>query len=339
MEAEREEMQADKIRHLKIKAALLAPVVFLLFLWVSNYGMKSGAEMVGAVLGTKEFESEEIIPESREVKILFFGDLMFDRYIRQVSSVKGGDFIFQKVSDLMSGSDLVVANLEGPITENKSVSVDSEIGSRNNYIFTFEKNLPECLARNNIGLVNLGNNHILNFGKEGLARTKEYLEGSGIGHFGHVEGPEGASVVRDVEGIKVAFVSYNEFARGSEETALEKIRLLKDWSDVLVVYAHWDREYEKISRPSTKELARKFVDHGADLVIGSHPHVVQDQEDYKGKRIYYSLGNFVFDQYFDPNTQEGLAVGVSINSADFSMKFEETALIMERSGQTRVAGK
>jgi len=83
----------------------------------------------------------------------------------------------------------------------------------------------------------------------------------------------------------------------------------------------------------TKELAHEFIDNGADLVIGSHPHVIQTKEVYKGKAIYYSLGNFIFDQYFSPYTQKGLAVEVELGSQG-SLDLKEYTVEMKNSGQT-----
>jgi poly-gamma-glutamate synthesis protein (capsule biosynthesis protein) len=80
----------------------------------------------------------------------------------------------------------------------------------------------------------------------------------------------------------------------------------------LIVLLHWGQEYQLKSSISQQSLSHKLIDEGADLIVGSHPHVVQEIEEYKGKLIFYSLGNFIFDQYFSKETQEGLAVGLEI---------------------------
>jgi poly-gamma-glutamate synthesis protein (capsule biosynthesis protein) len=100
------------------------------------------------------------------------------------------------------------------------------------------------------------------------------------------------------------------------------------------MYTHWGREY--MTEPDNGEitLAHEFIDSGVDLVIGSHPHVVQTKEEYNGKIIYYSLGNFVFDQYFDPNTREGLAVEVTIDPNDKSIIAKDFPIMLGSSGQT-----
>jgi poly-gamma-glutamate synthesis protein (capsule biosynthesis protein) len=106
-----------------------------------------------------------------------------------------------------------------------------------------------------------------------------------------------------------------------------------------MVYAHWGLEYSKTPGEDLKETAHALIDQGADLIIGSHPHVIQEKEIYRGKRIYYSLGNFIFDQYFRPATRRGLAVKVVIDAKDLALSFQEFHLIMDRSGQTKVENK
>ncbi|MFH0969794.1 MAG: CapA family protein [Patescibacteria group bacterium] len=270
-----------------------------------------------------------------DVYILFVGDLMFDRSIREFTNRKGNDFIFEKISDFLKGNDLVVANLEGPITDNKSVSVGTTPGQKGHFIFTFDKSLADTLAKNNIKLVSLGNNHVLNFGVDGLDQTKKYLTENGIDYFGDPKNKENNSIVKEINGIKIGLVNYNQFGGISVEEVNKNIEMLRNTVDIVVIYAHWGKEYEKNPSDKIKNLAHNFVDAGADLIIGSHPHVVQNMEEYKGKRIYYSLGNFIFDQYFSAETMNGLAVRIKIDAENRSMEFQEIPLIMERNGQTK----
>ncbi len=316
------------------KIILLIIILFILIiagLFIVNRSVSFQAPDVPAV---KIEKSREIAPEERgPVSILFVGDMMFDRYIRQVRDKKGGDFIFSEVKNLLSRSDLVVGNLEGPISDNPSISIDSEFGSRNNYVFTFGPDTSEDLKRNNIGIVNIGNNHIMNFGDEGLLKTKEYLKQGKVDFFGDPQ-REKRIAIWNRDGTKIAFVSYDQFEKDPVTKTLADIQEAKKGkADLIILYTHWGKEYSKEPTKNVQELGRKFIDEGADLVIGSHPHVVQKKEEYKGKLIYYSLGNFIFDQYFDPETQKGLAVQVEI-SADNKMTFKEFPVKMKNNGQT-----
>src|SRR3989344_8579875 len=124
--------------------------------------------------------------------VLFGGDMMFDRYIRQTMDNYGGNFIFSCIADVLSSADLVVANLEGPITEYTSVSLGSEVGKPDNLIFTFPTEVATLLVRYNIRLVSLGNNHTLNLGWDGMHSTRPaHRARAGGGVWGSPPGGDG----------------------------------------------------------------------------------------------------------------------------------------------------
>lgn len=279
-------------------------------------------------------------PETpKTAKIMFAGDLMFDRGIRYYADKNGGnDFIFEKITDLLKQNDLNIANLEGPITNNKSKSAGSKIGSTNNYYFTFDPSVAKTLFEQNIKIVSLGNNHILNFGANGLAQTKKYLDEQKVSYFGSPDYPK--SISTEINGIKITFINYNEFANLdlaiNQKSTLEEIQKAKGFSDIIIVYCHWGVEYAKTSTKAQEILAHQFIDEGADLVVGSHPHVTQTTETYKEKKIYYSLGNFIFDQYFDENVRNGMGVIVTIDQKTKTLSFEEKNFYLENNGQTSV---
>lgn len=271
------------------------------------------------------------------VRILFVGDIMFDRGIRYYAQKNGGnEFIFDKISSALKNNDLVVANLEGPITDNKSVSAGTVAGSANNYFFTFDPSWAKTLFQENIKLVDLGNNHILNFGRAGLASTKKYLDEAKIGYFGAPDYPK--SISAEIRGVKITFISYNEFSdlpEGIEaKSTVEEIQKAKQYSDIIIVFSHWGVEYSLTPTDDMKNLAHKFVDAGADLIVGSHPHVIEPSEIYNGKKIYYSLGNFVFDQYFSNDVRNGLGVVVKIDKTTKQLNFTEQNFYLDSNGQT-----
>ncbi|OGI25472.1 MAG: hypothetical protein A3J76_03720 [Candidatus Moranbacteria bacterium RBG_13_45_13] len=276
-------------------------------------------------------ELENPVAENQEpIKLLFVGDMMFDRHIREAVAKYGkGDYgyILELVKESLSQYDLVIGNLEGPITNKKSVSVNTKMDESKNFVFTFDPAVAKVLFENNIRLVSLGNNHILNQGAGGIEQTKKYLGEAGVDYFDPGE-------TRSFHGI--SFVGYNYSADNSENQVLEEIKLAKEQSDIIIVCPHWGTEY-KVGDPGQKikELARKFIDAGADAVIGTHPHVVQSSEEYNGKKIYYSLGNFVFDQYFQKETMEGLGVEMTVNP-DGGVEYGELKFEMTKRGQTKV---
>lgn len=283
------------------------------------------------------------IPTETRFSFLFTGDLMFDRYIREVAAASGYDYILSDLKQLFLSSDLVVGNLEGPVTDNPSVSLGSAIGTPPNYVFTFPVEIPGLLFRHNIRLVSLGNNHIGNQGIEGIVETAKRLRAQDIRYFGDT-GREGVSIPRSAivsaGPYRIGLVNYNQFSIFRTETPAE-IEKLESETDYTVVIAHWGEEYLPVAPDSIRQLGRSFVDSGADLVIGTHPHVVQDRERYRQRRLYYSLGNTVMDQYFSAETQEGLLVGLTLVFTDtgFEEQFREYTVTMSPDGRTTHSGE
>lgn len=279
-------------------------------------------------------------PQKESVKILFVGDMMFDRYIRQAVGKYGEgnyDYILDPIKDKLVGYDLIVGNLEGPITERNSVSAGTAMDEKRNLVFTFDPAVAKTLAENNIKLVNLGNNHILNQGEEGLVHTKKYLGEAEVQYFGDTGADGSPALVKNIGGTKIAFVNYNYAIGGSFEKAIESIKNIRAQAETVIVCPHWGTEY-KTGEPDSqiKNMAHKFIETGADAIIGGHPHVVQGSENYKNKKIYYSLGNFVFDQYFQKETMEGLGVEMT-NNPDSTLEYGEVKFEMTKKGQTEMA--
>jgi len=278
------------------------------------------------------------IREKEYIQLLFVGDLMFDRGIRYYALKNGGnEFIFDKISKVLLENDLVVANLEGPITGAKSMSITAKSDQPESITFTFDPSLARTLFNENIRMVDLGNNHILNFGLQGVEETEKYLNRAGVEYFGAPQTKQ--SIIKDINGIKIAFVSYNYYEfRGdlakAQKAAIDEIKKVRPLADIVIVLCHWGDEYKLNNNEAQKILAHQFIDQGTDLVIGSHPHVIQPIEIYNGKRIYYSLGNFIFDQYFDENVRNGLGVVVKINKTTKQMDFSEKYFYLDSNGQT-----
>ena len=303
------------------------------------------ASFVLPYLRTSESKNIDIIANvvdqpKKDIAIFFAGDAMFDRGIRYFSGQNGGnDFVFQKISDFLLKNDLNVVNLEGPITDNNSISINSKVAAPDNYIFTFNPSWAQTLWQHNILLVGIGNNHILNFESRGVESTKQYLLKAGVNYFGEPYGKR--TVIKEIQGVKVGFVAYNEFLGGytkEKNEVVSAIKNLKNQADIIFVFCHWGQEYQKDPSLVQKEFGKDFIDAGADAIFGAHPHVIQNMEEYKGKRIYYSLGNFIFDQYFSDDVRNGLGVIVKINPTTRDMQFEDKHFYLEKNGQTVLLG-
>ncbi len=273
------------------------------------------------------------------IKLLFVGDMMFDRDIRLRMKQHGYDYILEKMAPFLTSFDVVVGNLEGPITDQQSRSVGSQIGSSSNFIFTFDPAVAPTIKQQGITIVNLGNNHILNFGVAGVTSTKTYLNQAQLPYFGDTSTePESSQRTFTIkkQNITIGFANYNQFVPDGYQHAVDDIAFLRPQVDVLVLFTHWGNEYVPTANATITEQAHAFIDQGADVVIGTHPHVIQNSELYQGKQIFYSLGNFVFDQYFSPETQQGLAVEMHVNATTKELLFKEHYVRLDKSGQTKL---
>lgn len=240
------------------------------------------------------------------VSVLFVGDMFFDRYIRTVMETVGEDYIFSCVYPLLAEADFVVGNLEGPITDNPSVSRGTTPDSPDHFRFTFPRGVAEALKRNNFDAVSLGNNHIGNFGREGISKTKQYLEDAGVNYFGGLSGDE-PLYRKDANGVPLTFVAYNQFGGSAVEDVAHTVELETAVGRTVIVYAHWGEEYASTTE-AMKATAARFAEAGASAVIGSHPHVSLESEYIENTLVYYSLGNFIFDQYWSEAVSRGTAV-------------------------------
>lgn len=272
--------------------------------------------------------------QTTQAQVLFVGDMMFDRYIRTVLTRSGSEHVLGGVTPLLEEADFNVGNLEGPITDNLSSSEGTKVGDPTNMRFTFSPTVRELLRDYTFGLVSIGNNHIRDYGVEGVTQTRSYLSGVGIEYVGDPTGESSEPVIRDVNGVRLAFVSYSDFVAGDAERA--RAAISSAGADAVIVLAHWGNEYETEPPLRIRELARTFAKAGADLIIGSHPHVIGAVEDIDGTRVYYSLGNFVFDQYWDPSVRCGLAVTASFVKTEGSttIQYAETRVGMRNDGAT-----
>jgi len=251
------------------------------------------------------------------VNFLFFGDIMLDRHVKEVMDKNGGvDYLLKNLAGeekrFFQGIDIIGANLEGAITAGgkyypPEISID----------FAFDPKDVAQLKNYNFNFFSIANNHVTDQGKQGYIETRENLDKLDFNYSGCPDRQVGECNIRilDIKNIKIAVLSYSMvYGILDEEKMLAQITDAKTRADLVIVNMHWGVEYEQASRKNQQTLARKIIDAGADMIIGGHPHVVQEMEVYKSKPIFYSLGNFIFDQYFSPETQEGLGVGLLVDN-------------------------
>ena len=181
------------------------------------------------------------------------------------------------------------------------------------YNFQFASVTPKMLKEVGIVMVNIANNHSYDCYREGFESTKKYLGASGIDYIGDSE-LEKSFRVKTVDRKKIAFVGMDETIQLIPiPNFYPLIKRLQSENDYVVVHIHWGTEYNLEANEKQKDIGYSLIENGADLVIGHHPHVIESVEVYKGKIIFYSLGNFVFDQ-IDEETTKGIGVGVEFQN-------------------------
>lgn len=232
------------------------------------------------------------------ITIFAVGDIMLGRSVNANIQARHDPFWpFTHVASLLKTADLTIGNLESPLIYNCPIK-------RDGMVFCGDAGNAIGLAQAGFDYLSLANNHTNNYGKEGFGQTQQILTEHGLGAYG-----TGEAVFSQVKGVKIALLGYDDITTRLNLASIAKqIANTDSRADFTIVYFHWGEEYVKKSNNRQQQLAHIAVQAGADLVLGAHPHVVQDSEYYQGIPIYYSLGNFVFDQEWSKETKKGLAV-------------------------------
>lgn len=208
-----------------------------------------------------------------------------------------GDFnyFFENVKSVFEADDLTIVNFEGTLT-------DSTNREDKQFVFKADKSYAEILTDGFVEAANLANNHSKDYGEQSYNDTMDALDEAGITNFGYDR-----VAIKKVKGIKVGLVGTYVLADGlGVKDSMEKnIQDLKDeGAQVIIASFHWGEEKAEYPNEVQVELAHAAIDAGADLVLGHHPHVLQGIEQYKGKNIVYSLGNFCFGGNMYPSDMD-----------------------------------
>ena len=249
------------------------------------------------------------VEPKENVSVAVTGDVMFARKMPNVLSMDSSPFA--GVSDVIANVDLLLVNFENAATTSgNAVKGDVPLSCDPSYV--------PLLKANNNTVASLANNHAFDYGIEGMKDTIKNLKDSDITPIGAGETEDEAhqAVVKEINGRKITILNYmdsNNFAEYSYDVmpyangstpgysaydsadAQKQIAEHND-SDMIIAYLHFGNEYSNSPNEDQVKIAHELIDYGADVVLGSHPHVTQGIEVYNGKPIFYSLGNFIFDQ-------------------------------------------
>lgn len=267
----------------------------------------------------------EYFPPPPVFRLRAVGDLMLDRGVRRIVERYGDgnyDFVFARIDGLASDVDLLFGNLEGPVAY-------GGVDGGGLYSFHMSPLVLPALSRAGFGLVSIANNHLADWGRTAFLETMDNLKKNNLKFVGGgLNSSEATSpVIFEKDGLKVGFLAFSDvgpvgLAVGSttpgvllvrEETFTDIIKRASQLVDVLVVSIHWGDEYQALHNARQEMLAEGALQAGAKVILGHHPHVIQDRYQIGNKYVAYSLGNFVFDQNFSVETMEGLVLDLEID--------------------------
>ena len=295
-----------------------------------------GAGIVGNALNKNATSSASEYDGGKLVKGTVVGDIMLGRSIKNKSAKNNYSDILDGVSSIWKDSDYVSGNLECALLDNpddfkkndKEIHINAETKSVN------------LLKDNGFTLINLANNHLADFKAKGVVNTLDTLDKVGLKHVGAGRNLTEAAAydIQEINGVKIATIAVSDIipkdfaARDSKAgilttKTLKYYQAVKDASekaDLVIANIHWGVEYGMTETEAQQQLARNLINWGVDVVIGSHPHVLQPVEKYGDGIIFYSMGNFVFDQGWS-RTKDSMVLNYYVDE-DGNCSFEITPI-------------
>ncbi len=237
----------------------------------------------------------------------FVGDIMFGRNVEKVTDRYGKQHLFRYAKPYFDVSDYVTGNFEHPVAS------DQEQAAQKNIHLKTDEDSVKALKDLKFSALNFANNHAADYGEKGLNKTIDAFEQADMDYTGAGRNLQDAKQnisYKEVNGVKIATLGFTDVYGKDFKATNRKAGILPadpsifipmisqaaEKADVVVVHAHWGQEYNNEVNDRQRELARAMSKAGADIIIGAHPHVLEPMEVYNGTAIFYSLGNFIFDQ-------------------------------------------
>ncbi|MHC1748356.1 MAG: CapA family protein [Cellulosilyticaceae bacterium] len=222
----------------------------------------------------------------------YVGQSSYNRF-DTVANANGLNYFFSHVKSIFEKDDLTIINLEGPLTQYNTPREKKE--------FNIKGDPSYVKALTGVEAANLANNHTMDYGKKGYDDTLAGLKKANISGFG-----EGLNSFHTINGVRIGIIGAKGWSNGKDVKAnlAKRIQEIKAKSDLIVVIFHWGDENVNYPNKVQQDLGKYAIDQGAHLVVGSHPHVTQGIEVYKGRNIVYSLGNFCFGANRNPKDKD-----------------------------------
>ena len=311
-----------------IKNIFIITVIFILTLglylsYTMNFDFSNNENKIGEA---KNLKTEKTKKEDKsEVKILAMGDMIFHQpIVKNYRSNDTYDFtpIFANISADINEADLALANFEGSVNSNRKLSGFP--------LFNFPKETIYSLKNAGFDALSTANNHALDTGLDGIGETISHIKGSGMKNFGTLTEDGDKGIIIEKNGIKIGLISFTDTLNGMDSLMRGKeysvntfaqdvksdIQNLKDNSDLVIVYPHWGNEYQLVPNERQIFLKEMLQESGADIILGSHPHVLQryEVEDKNNKKYFtiYSMGNALSNQRVEYLKKSGVDTGALI---------------------------
>ena len=275
--------------------------------------------------------SQQLIVNSQQLTVVLTGDILLDRGVRKVIEQHGVDHLFSDgIDSVFHSAQVVVGNLECPATK-----IKSPVFKR--FIFRAEPEWLDTLRQHGITHLNLANNHSIDQGREGLIDTKNNILVAGMVPIGAGENMQEASEpvllaseprkVWLVPSLRLALENYAYLtdkpcvSQEPMDSLLSRVYHLRqqDSTAVIIVSLHWGAEHKLQPVPRQRHDAHMLCLAGADVLVCHHTHTLQTIEDFRGRKIYYSVGNFIFDQH-KPLNSEACIVQLKISQDSLNVE-------------------
>lgn len=243
---------------------------------------------------------------SQSTTVVFVGDVMLARSVETLFDARGTSYPFLGVQEFLNSHTVVYGNFEGVVPEVHRHTKPMT------FAFSVDKKIIPSLKDAGFTHLTLANNHANDFGKKELEHTRTLLRDVGIEAYGSPT----SIAEQDISYITVGTTRiavlplHAVFTYPSITQVRTALSVAEKQSDIQLVSIHWGEEYRNRNTKAQKEYAHALIDLGVDAIIGHHPHVIENIEMYRNAPIFYSLGNFIFDQYWDESVKTGLAVVV-----------------------------
>jgi poly-gamma-glutamate synthesis protein (capsule biosynthesis protein) len=305
-----------------------------------------------------ETATPNLTPEPAITKLLFSGAIVPGRCVQAAIDERGNaDYLYEDVQDLISDADIAVGTLNAALSD-----YPPHTGCIHTFVLVGSSINADAMANAGFDLMNIATNHIKNCGlsncgDQAFLDTLENLERVGIQKVGAGKNINEAMapIVIEKNGVRFGFVALGEIESRAfasqdipgiaplprdfdtaEENLRNAIQAAREVSDVVIAMPHWGSDYSSVPNYRQLSFDQVAVEAGADLVIGTHPHVIQGMREIDGIPVFYSLGSFIFDQDWSLETQQGIVVVVTFEGKTL-LEYEAIPVHIDGDGHVQVA--